>query len=194
MSAALRSELPPPRMTLAEFLDWADRVEGHWQLRDGVPEAMASPSDRHGTIQAELVVRLTNQRRATGRPCRAATGVGVIPRFRSGRTALVPDVAGGPPAKDRFMPEPVVLAGICSPSNESSSRLNALAYTTIPTAREILLLSSTESGAELFRRRPDGNWPEEPEFMGPDAALRLDSVGFALPLRALYRNTVLFAE
>jgi Uma2 family endonuclease len=191
----LRPELPPPRMTLAEFLDWADTVDGRWQLRDGVPEAMAPTSDRHGTIQTEVVVRFTNHLRATGQPCRAATGVGVVPRFRSDRTALIPDAAVtcGPPARDRFIPEPVILVEILSPSNETSSRLNALAYTTIPSAQELVLISSTAVGAELYRRQADGNWPAEPDMVGPEATLRLASIAFELPLRELYRDTALFA-
>jgi Uma2 family endonuclease len=194
MSAALRPELPPPRMTIAEFMDWADTVDGRWQLRDGVPEAMAPPSDPHGQIQAELAHRLTSHFRATGRPCRAAIGVGVVPRFRSDRTALIPDVAVtcGSAASGRFFPDPLLLAEILSPSNESSSRANALAYTTIPSVQDILLISSTSISAELFCRQPDGNWPGKPEFLNAEATLRLPSLGFELPLRELYRDVARF--
>ena len=45
MSTALKL---PPRMTVAEFLEWEpdDRSGALWQLRDGEPEMMAPASDR----------------------------------------------------------------------------------------------------------------------------------------------------
>jgi hypothetical protein len=43
--------------------------------------------------------------------------------------------------------------------------------------------------AELLRRGADGNWPAEPEEVGPDGHLRLDSIAFACPLPAVYAQT-----
>lgn len=178
-------------MTTAQFLDWADATEGRWQLRDGVPEAMAPPSVGHGTIQAELAYRLTAHLRATGRPCRVVIGPGVVPRVRSDCTMLVPDlaVACGPPSDGRALSDPVLLFEVLSPSNEASSCANLWAYTTIPSVQEIVLLASTEIGAELLRRQPDGHWPERPEAIDAQGTLRLDSLDFVLPLRVLYVET-----
>lgn len=46
MNGALK--LPPRRMTVAEFLDWADAEPSGavWQLRDGEPEMMPPPPSR----------------------------------------------------------------------------------------------------------------------------------------------------
>jgi hypothetical protein len=35
----------------------------------------------------------------------------------------------------------------------------------------------------------DGTWPEQPEIVDVDGELRLDSIGFAAPLRAAYRTS-----
>jgi hypothetical protein len=43
--------------------------------------------------------------------------------------------------------------------------------------------------AELLRRDADGNWPAEPEEIGPDGTLRLLSIGFACSLPAVYAQT-----
>ena len=53
---ALRKLPPPAPMTVAAFLAWdpGDRSGRLWQLRDGVPEAMAPATEAHGAIQAEL--------------------------------------------------------------------------------------------------------------------------------------------
>ena len=79
----------PEYLTVAEFLAWdsGDRSGRLWQLRDGVPEAMAPASDLHGTIQGELGRLIGNHLLATGRPCRLLVAPGVIPRGR-GRAAI----------------------------------------------------------------------------------------------------------
>ena len=71
MSSALKM---PPRMTVAEFLEWEpdDKSGALWQLRDGEPEMMVPASDPHGSIQSELAYLITAHLRATGRSCRAS--------------------------------------------------------------------------------------------------------------------------
>jgi Uma2 family endonuclease len=85
--------------------------------------------------------------------------------------------------------EPVVLIEILSPTNVSKTRANVLAYRTIPTVTEIVVVRSTAIGAEILRRGPDGTWPQHPDMIEADSELRLDSIGFAAPLRAAYRTT-----
>ena len=179
-------------MTVAEFLDWdsGDRTGAPWQLRDGEPERMAPASEAHGTIQAELAYLLTARLRERGSPCRVVIAPGVIPRVHSAENCLVPDlgVTCTPPSGAKTLPDPVVLIEILSPSNEAETRTNVWACTTIPTVAEIVILRSTAIGAEVLRRQPDGSWPEQAEMVGPDGTLRLDSLGFAAPLRASYRT------
>jgi Uma2 family endonuclease len=85
--------------------------------------------------------------------------------------------------------EPVVLIEILSPTNVSKTRANVLAYRTIPTVTEIIVVRSTAIGAEILRCGPDGTWPQHPDMIEADSELRLDSIGFAAPLRAAYRTT-----
>lgn len=56
---ALRKISPGP-MTVGEFLDWDGGKNRRWELRDGVPAAMAPASDDHGAIQAELARLIGN--------------------------------------------------------------------------------------------------------------------------------------
>lgn len=182
-------------MTVEEFLSWAstDGTGALWQLRDGEPEMMAPTTDAHGSIQSELSYLIIAHLRARGSPCRAVTAPGVIPRIRSDRNMLIPDlgVTCTPPSGSRAIPEPVALIEILSPSNEQQTWANIWAYTTIPTVLEILVLSSTEVRAEVLRRRPDGTWPEQPDPVGPGGELRIESIGFAAPLTAAYATTSL---
>ena len=87
------------------------------------------------------------------------------------------------------MHEPIVLIEILSPTNVSKTRANVRGYQTIPTVTEIVVLRSTSIVAEILRRQPDGSWPEQPELVTGDSMLRIDSIGFAEPLRSAYRTT-----
>jgi Uma2 family endonuclease len=191
MSTALK--MPSHRMTVAEFLEWdsGDRTGALWQLRDGEPEMMAPASDPHGSIQSELAYLLTTHLRSQDSHCRVVTAPGVVPAQRSEQNCLVPDlgITCAPPAAARLLREPVVLIEILSPTNVSKTRANVLAYRTIPGVAEIVVLRSTSIAAEILRRGPDGAWPAQPDLVDANGELRLDSIGFAAPLRAAYRTT-----
>jgi Uma2 family endonuclease len=104
----------------------------------------------------------------------------------------VPDLAVScevPNGGQRALTEPSLVVEILSPSNESETRENVWAYTTIPTVREILLIRSTRITAELIRRGVDGIWPANPQPIESDAALFLESLDFSCPLAAIYENT-----
>jgi Uma2 family endonuclease len=191
MSTELK--MPLRRMTVAEFLEWdsGDRTGALWQLRDGEPEIMAPASDPHGSIQASLAYLLTAHLDGRGGPCRVVVAPGVVPAQRSEQNCLVPDlgITCAPPAGARLLHEPVVLIEILSPTNVSKTRANVVAYRTIPSVVEIVVLRSTSIVAEVLRRGPDGAWPQQPDLIEADGELRLDSIGFAAPLRAAYRST-----
>ena len=183
----------PPGMTVAEFLDWdsGDGTGALWQLRDGEPEMMAPASDAHGMIQSELASLIRNHLADRNSPCRVGVTPGVVPRVRSTRNFLVPDlgVTCAPPAGGPTMLDPVVLIEILSPSNARETRANVWAYTSIPSVTEIVLVSSTSIAAEVLRRQSDASWPGEPQYIEAEGELVLESIGFRIPLRAAYRTS-----
>ncbi len=93
------------------------------------------------------------------------------------------------PTGARLMHEPVVLIEVLSPTNVSKTRANVRAYMTIPTVAEIVVVRSTSVAAGVLRRQADGSWPAQPELVAGGRVLRLDSIGFAEPLRSAYRTT-----
>jgi hypothetical protein len=50
-------------------------------------------------------------------------------------------------------------------------------------------MHSTAVATEIFRRASDGTWPPPPALIAVDGEPRLDSIGFAAPLRAAYRTS-----
>jgi Uma2 family endonuclease len=183
------------RVTVVEFLTWdsGDPSVHAWQLIDGEPVAMAPASDNHGTIQWALGSLLWPHLTVPGSRCRAVMGPGVVPRGHSDRNYRVPDigVTCAPPSDGQMLPDPLILIEILSPSNEAETWANVWTYLTIPAVMEVLVVNSTLMEAELLRRNADSTWPEVPRRLGPDDALALESIGFAVPLAALYRTTTL---
>ncbi len=184
----------PARMTVAEFFDWCPEDEQLWQLVDGEPVAMAPASTTHGLIQNEIGRLLGNHLADRNHPCRVVTTPGVTPHVEKTHNMRVPDLAVtcAPTDEDgRVLSEPVLVIEILSPSNHHETWANVWAYTTIPSVREILVVSSVEVSAELLRRGKDGVWPEQPARI-TEGEVELESLGgFRCPLAAFYRTTKL---
>jgi len=192
MVGALRKP-PPPVVTTAEFFAWPGDGSGRrYQLVDGEVRAISTGTTTRGLIQARLAYLIANQLEASTSPCHAIIRPCIAPRVRASLNLRLPAL-GITAARDErgqyILPDPIVLIEILSPGNASDTWDNVWSYTTIPSVREIVVVHSTRVFAELLRRDADGNWPAEPEEIGPDGTLRLDSIGFACPLPAVYAQT-----
>jgi Uma2 family endonuclease len=188
MSSALE---PPDAMNAAEFLAWDAPGPGRWQLVDGVPIAMAPGSRTLGALQSELGYRIAAHLMASAAPCSVVTAPGIVPRVRANENFRIPDLAvtcARYDVEEYDVADPVLIVEILSPSNRAETWQNVWSFTTIPSLREILLLSSTEIRADLLRRDAEGNWPRAAMVM-TDGALTLDSIGLTLPLATVYRTT-----
>jgi Uma2 family endonuclease len=180
-------------MTVAEFLDWPGDGSGRtFQLVDGELRAMSPGSATHGTIQMTLGRLIGNALVEAGGRCRVVAEPGITTRIRAHTNLRVPDLgitctADAP--GQRTLPDPIVLIEVLSPGNTSDTWDNVWAYTTIPSVRAIVVVHSTRVLAELLRRGADGHWPAEPEEIGPDGILRLESIDFACRLPEIYAQT-----
>jgi Uma2 family endonuclease len=162
----------PRTMTVAEFLDWpGDGTGRKFQLVDGELRAMSPGSATHGTIQMTLGGLIRNALVDAGGPCRVVAEPGIATRVRAHTNLRVPDL------------------GITCTPDAPGQRTLLWAYTTIPSVREIAVVHSTRVLVEMLRRGADGHWPEEPEQIGPDGTLRLESIDFACRLPEVYAQT-----
>jgi Uma2 family endonuclease len=180
-------------MTVAEFLDWpGDGTGRRFELVDGELRPMSPGRPTHGRIQSTLCSQIGNALIAAGSPCQVVCDPGVVTARHAHINMRVPDlgVTCTPDApEDRALPNPLVLIEILSPSNAADTWDNVAAYMTIASVREIAIVHATRINAELLRRGADGDWPTEPEQIAPDERLRLDSIAFDCPLRAVYAQT-----
>ena len=121
------------------------------------------------------------------------TASGVVPSERSEDNCLVPDlgITCAPPTGEHLMLEPLVLIEILSPTNVSRTR-----------AQHPRIHDDTDgerdSGSAFRRHRGGGPQTRTRRYLAAaardviDAAmasLRLDSIGFAAPLRDAYRTS-----
>src|SRR5271168_3444088 len=64
-------DLVEKRLTVDEFLVWADGREGKWELVDGSPRAMSPERVRHTQTKTEAAFALRETARRAGASCRA---------------------------------------------------------------------------------------------------------------------------
>ena len=170
-------------MTADEFLKRPDEKGGtKYELVDGALRAMAPASVRHGAIQATISGYMFNHFAATGSKCIVANEPIVEVRVRANFNRRVPDlgITCSPITSD---------VEILSKSNWKETIDNIWAYTTIPTVKELLVVSSMGVEAQLLRRQDDDSWP--PELMRIDEAddVTLSSIGLTVPLKAFYAQS-----
>jgi Uma2 family endonuclease len=170
-----------PRMSPEAYLAYEREQPIRHERVDGYLYAMTGATDRHEEIALNLAAALNAHLR--GGPCR------VYKRDLKIRVAddfYYPDVfvrcgkeRGDPDVKT----DPVVVAEVLSPGTQRYGRGDKrLAFLSLQSLSEYVLIAQDALRVEVFRRGAAS--PERLE--GPEAGLRLDSVGFAISLRELY--------
>jgi Uma2 family endonuclease len=173
------------RMTLAEFLRWDDGTDTRYELVDGRIVSMAPPNDAHGTIVMNIGAEIRSRLRP---PCRVAVEAGILrPNHDDSYHVADLGVTCGPAADTRqYLPEPVLIVQVLSPSTEDHDRGRKVSdYREISSLQEILVVASQERRVELWRREGD-HWRVE-DLIG-EATLKLESCGASIPLAAIYAN------
>ncbi len=101
----------------------------------------------------------------------------------------VPDVLVRPaePISGHFCDDMIVAFEVLSPSSRQRDlRWKRLAYSALPSLRHYVVLHQGKVPAHRYDRST--GWAEQ-LTAGPDAVLRLDTLGLDLPMYALYKGT-----
>jgi Uma2 family endonuclease len=178
--------VPPealPRLTPDEYLAMEGDSETRHELVDGYLYAMTGASDRHDEIAGNLYAALHAHLRGTA--CRVH-GSNLKVRVRD--DFYYPDAfvrCAGERGDPYFKTDPVLIAEVLSPRTQRYDRGDKrLAYQSLPTLTEYLLISQDVPRVEVLRRGGD-DW-EHLVIADGDAVLHLLSVGLDLPLAELY--------
>jgi Uma2 family endonuclease len=191
------STQPKTFYTPEEYLALERKAEGRSEYHDGQIFAMSGASRWHDRIETQLSLLI--EQHLAGRRCEnfsssmrvlaAPSGLYTYPDLSV--TCEEPRFAD---AELDTLTNPTLLVEILSPSTENYDRgTKAKLYRSIPSLRELLLISQDAYEVELYRRQPDGGWSLL-EAKGLDASIHLESIGYTLPLRDLYKKVLAHRE
>jgi Uma2 family endonuclease len=144
---------------------------------------MTPPSAIHGALAARLAILFGRELSRRGE---VALRAGIVPAsphayYQADLTVTCAPVTGQP-----FVGAPRVIAEVLSPSTAATDYLRKLPdYRSIPSVRDILLVSSTEPRIEHWRREADG-WKVQ-DFRG-EGRVRLRAFEVTIALAGLYRD------
>jgi Uma2 family endonuclease len=180
------------RMSVEEFLAWPGEGDTRYQLRDGVPVAMAPPSPAHSILAGNLVGEIFPKLRHRP-PCtvRSEAGIRSPSNVRSFHHADVV-VSCTPVSLGQQETEGAILViEVLSPSTADDDRRVKLPdYRMIPTVQEIVLIDSRFVYCEVHRRSGDDRWITD-LLRRPEDRLRLETVALDIALSEVYANVPL---
>jgi Uma2 family endonuclease len=139
--------LPQARMTVDEYLAWAEGQPGRYELYEGVVYAMSPEGAGHAEVKFAVQTALAAGIRARGLPCHMLPdGMTVCV---DQRTAFEPDAlvyCGSklPPATV-VVPDPMIVVEVLSPSTKHIDASRKLAgYFRVPNVAHYLIVDPTE--------------------------------------------------
>lgn len=183
----MSSQSAPKRsISVEEYLAGELQSEVRHEYIDGQVYAMGGASDRHGLILNALAYLLTPLARR--RRCQLFTSDMKLKLEIAGRPVFYyPDLMLACDPDDRepyFRRHPCLLVEVLSEATERIDRREKLlAYQTLPSLREYLLVAQDARRVEVYRRAND--WLAEEVTRGE---VRLDCLEAAIPIEAIYQD------
>jgi Uma2 family endonuclease len=190
------SSLPIRRYTPEQYLEIDRRAEQRSEYVNGEILAMAGASREHNLIVTNLVREVSTRLR--GQPCETYSN-DLRVKGRATGAFLFPDVIVGcaplefEDASLDILLNPVVLMEVLSPTTESNDRGWKFAhYRQMATLTDYVMLSQYQPFVEHYTRHSgdphSGNQWVLTELRGPEAVLRLPSIGCEMPLSEIYER------
>ena len=180
------SGLPKSKMTVDEFLAWAETQEGRWELFDGVPVAMAPERIIHGRLKYLATRALERAIAAAGLPCEVVLdSVAVrIDTYRSYQPDALVYCGQALPGNALEVPNPIVVVEVLSPSNAMKDlRDKLLGYFQVPSIVHYLIVDSDN---RLVIHHARGSGDAIATRIVSNRSLRLDPPGIELDVTELF--------
>jgi len=147
------------KMTVDEFLAWAEGQDGRWELYNGVPYAMAPERVGHGKVKFAVQAALLQGIRKAGLSCHMLPD-GATVRV-SQYVAHEPDAlvyCGAELPRDAIeVPEPIIVVEVASPSTRKiDASLKLMGYFSLPSVQHYLIVDPDGPPVLHHRRQADG--------------------------------------
>jgi Uma2 family endonuclease len=178
--------LTKPRMTVHDFLAWAQGRSGRYELFRGEVHAMSPEAVGHTEIKGAVYVALLTGIRQRGLPCHALTD-GVTVRIDD-TTAYEPDAlvyCGEKVAASALeVPNPVVIVEVLSESTRRVDvSLKLAGYFRLPSVAHYLIIDPTEPVVLHHARGADDTIITR---VVTDGSVLLDPPGLKLQMKDIY--------
>jgi Uma2 family endonuclease len=139
----MSKSLPQKRMTVEEFLAWAQGEEGRYELDDGQVVAMSPEQGQHLRVKRDVVLALATAVKRSGLPCEAFPD-GATVRIDA-HTAFEPDALVNCGERmgntELIAPAPVIVVEVLSPSTGYRDNAHKLAnYFRVPSIQHYLII------------------------------------------------------
>jgi Uma2 family endonuclease len=178
--------LRKPLMSVDEFVPWAERQPGRWELLDGAPVAMSPERVVHGEVKYRVARALDAAIAETRVPFRfvldsAAVRIDAHSLYRP--DALV--YCGTPLPGDALeVPNPVVVFEVLSPGNALTDLRDKLqGYFRVPSVQHYLVVDPDK---RLVVHHARGEADAIATRLVTDGTLRLDPPGITLAVAELF--------
>ncbi|APW46188.1 Uma2 family endonuclease [Rhodoferax antarcticus] len=176
-----------PRLTADDYLSGELTSDIRHEYVDGEVYAMAGAGEAHNLIALNVASFLRSH--ARGGPCRVFISDMKL-HVATWKAFYYPDVmvvCDPDDAQTYYKQSPSLVVEVLSPSTESIDRREKmLAYRTLPSLREYLLIAQDKRQLELYRRADDGDWLVA--VRAETGAVQLDSVNASLALDEVYED------
>lgn len=182
------ANLKSPNMTPQEYLEWEKTQELRYEYIDGDVFAMTGGTKPHNRIAGNLYTALDSLLEEKG--CEIYIADVKVQISSSGPYHYL-DVVVTCDARDResqdLVQYPCLIVEVLSPSTEAMDRGKKFTrYRQLTTLKEYVLIQLEEIGVECFRRNEEGLWVLH--SYGVEENLDLNSLGFSLPVKELYKK------
>jgi Uma2 family endonuclease len=183
---------PRHRYTYAQYVALEKESSTKHEYFDGEIYAMAGGTAEHSALATKVLAALDTA--ISDRPCRAHTSdlrlyveaVGLA-TFPDG-SVICGELQQHAPSPESTAVNPTILLEVTSDSSEEYDTGEKLdAYRTIPTIREVVLVSHRERRITVHRRDEQGTWSMRVAIAGGRVAV--ESLGADLFVDTIYRNS-----
>jgi Uma2 family endonuclease len=175
------------RMTLEQFLHWAERQpQGRYELVHGFPVAMAAERARHNRRKRHLVNVFAAALTRAGLPCEAMADGMAVPISKQGTREPDALVYCGPRLDDDaiLVPNPVIVVEVLSPSTAGTDAWDKVDdYLAVPSIHHYLIVDPVDR--RLIHHLRNGMvW--DVRDVAADATLKLDPPGLSIGVAELF--------
>jgi Uma2 family endonuclease len=180
------STLAQTRMTVDEFLVWAEGREGRWELYNGVPYTTSPDTVGHGEVRMAVYIALLRAAGTATQPCYVVgSGVGI----RASESVMyVPDalVYCGQELPDDAIevPNPVILVEVTSPpTRQMDEAVKPDDYFRLPSVHHYLMVDPEGPPVIHHSREADGTILKSEVYEG---ILTLSPAGIEVGMAELF--------